>query len=115
MSMVIQNQIGVVQVGCPEETLWWNQDTSLINQDIFSTSQYRIIIVEKFGTSNYSTLIKWNFEIISKLNQNYGKVETNNKVPQSPAPWKKKKALHFLGKSKLEIIKKSAEFLDNIR
>ena len=46
-------------------------------------------IVEKFGTSNYSTLIK----------QNYGKVEMNNKVLQSPAPWKKK-ALHFWGASK---------------
>ena len=52
-----------------------------------------------------------NFEIISKLNQNYGKVETNNKVLQSPAPWKKKKVLHFLGKStELEIIKKVPNF-----
>ena len=33
-------------------------------------------------------------EIISKLNQNYGKVETNNKKESSP----------FFGKSKLEIM-----------
>ena len=62
-------------------------------------------IVEKFGTL---TIRRSSNEIISKLNQNYGKVEMNNKVLQSPAPWNKKKALHFGGKSKLEIIKKSA-------
>ena len=61
-------------------------------------------IVEKFGTPNYSTLLK------NKLNQNYSKVEMNNKVVRSPASWRKKKALHFLAKSNLEIIKECQIF-----
>ena len=44
------------------------------------------------------------------MSQNYGKAETNNKVMQLSALWRKKKVLHYLGKLKLEII---TEFLDD--
>ena len=48
------------------------------------------------------------------MNQNYGKAEMNNKVMQSPALGRKKKALHHLVTSKLEITNLiSAEFLDD--